>query len=327
MAKYRPRNPFDSGYLPVSDLHTIYYEQFGNPTGKPVVVLHGGPGAASKPDHARRFDPKIYRVVLFDQRGCGKSTPQGELRDNTTLKLASDMEKLREHLGIKNWLVAGGSWGSLLGIAYAVTYPKHVTGLILWGIFLGRKKEFDWMYKGGAAKLFPDTWRQYVEHIPRKERGDLLRAYYRRLTSPNARVRQNALERFAHWQLSISQLTPQIETFQKEFASNKSRMTEAQLAHHYFVHKVFIERDDFLLRKAAHLQVPALLLHGRYDLVTTLETAWELHQTLPKSELHIVTLSGHRSSKSPAMEQAIIEATDRFAKTTRVSAGKHVYRH
>ncbi|MBN8740195.1 MAG: prolyl aminopeptidase [Lysobacterales bacterium 69-70] len=308
---YPEIEPFDSGRLQVSDLHSVYYEQCGNPQGKPVVFLHGGPGAGCNANARRFFDPRHYRVVLFDQRGCGRSTPHAELRDNTTWHLVADIERLREHLGIDRWQVFGGSWGSTLALAYAQTHPQRVSELVLRGIFMLRRWELEWFYQRGCDAIFPDVWEAYLAAIPEVERGDLMSAYYRRLTSSDAAVRTAAARAWSTWEGATSFLYQDpahiAATGEDQFA-----LAFARIECHYFVHGGFFEHDDQLLRNASRLRgIPAVIVQGRYDVVCPARSAWDLHRAWPEADLRIVADAGH-SAMEPGITHELIEATDRF---------------
>ena len=308
---YPEIEPYDSGYLKVSGLHRIHYEQCGNPEGKPVVFLHGGPGAGCSPKTRRFFDPQHYRIVLFDQRGCGKSTPHAELEGNTTWDLVADIEQLREHLSIQRWQVFGGSWGSTLALAYAQTHPDRVSELVLRGIFLLRRWELEWFYQKGCDALYPDAWEQYLAGIPAGERGDLISAYYRRLTSADPAVRLAAAKAWSVWEGSTCYLlqdTAHIDgSAEDEFALAFSR-----IECHYFVHGGFFDHDDQLLRNAHRLKdIPAVIVQGRYDVVCPARSAWDLHRAWPEADLRIIADAGH-SAFEPGIQSELVEATDRF---------------
>ncbi|SFS05391.1 proline iminopeptidase [Dyella sp. OK004] len=303
--------PFDSGMLKVSDLHTLYYEQSGNPNGKPVVFLHGGPGGGTNPKYRRFFDPKVYRIVLFDQRGCGKSTPHAELIDNTTWHLVSDIERLREHLGIDRWQVFGGSWGSTLALAYAQTHPDKVTELVLRGIFMLRRWELEWFYQKGCDALYPDAWETYLSVIPEAERGDLMSAYYRRLTSSDAKVRVAAARAWSVWEGATSYLYPDPDHIASS-GEDEFALAFARIECHYFVHGGFFEHDDQLLRNVERIRkIPGVIVQGRYDVVCPMRSAWDLHRAWPEADLRIVPDAGH-SALEPGITAELVEATDRF---------------
>ncbi|MCU0552601.1 MAG: prolyl aminopeptidase [Leptolyngbya sp. Prado105] len=303
--------PYQSGFLPVSDLHTLYYEQSGNPDGKPVVFLHGGPGGGTIPVYRQYFDPAKWRIILFDQRGAGKSTPHAELRENTTWDLVSDIEKLRSHLGIDRWVVFGGSWGSTLSLAYSQTHRDRCVGLILRGIFLLRRKEILWFYQEGTSWLFPDAWEKYLEPIPPEERDDMVSAYYRRLTSEDAETRSRAAKAWSVWEGSTSRLIVD-PSLQSKFANDEFADAFARIECHYFMNRGFFETDDQLLHncdRIAHL--PMVIVQGRYDVVCPMTSAWDLHKALPESELIVVPDAGH-SMMETGILTALVNATDRF---------------
>lgn len=307
---YPEIEPFRSGFLQVSELHRVYWEESGNPRGTPVVFVHGGPGGGTDPKHRRFFDPTAYRIVLFDQRGCGRSTPHAELRENTTPDLVADMERIREHLGIPRWVVFGGSWGSTLGLAYAEAHPDRVRALVLRGIFLLRKTEIDWFYQDGASRLFPDAWEHYLAPIPPAERGDLLHAYHRRLTSADPRVRLEAARAWSIWEGSTSTLFPDEDlvarTGEEEFA-----LAFARIENHYFVNNGFMDEGQLLRDVDRIRHLPTVIVQGRYDVVCPMDSAWALHRAFPEAKLVVVQDAGH-SAMEPGITHALIEATDRF---------------
>lgn len=310
--RYPHLEPFNTGKLKVSGLHEIYYEESGNPKGKPVVFLHGGPGGASEPDHRRFFHPDKYRIVLFDQRGCGQSTPYASLEENTTWDLVEDIEKLRSRLGIDRWQVFGGSWGSTLALAYSETHPEHVTELVLRGIFLLRRQEIEWFYQRGASVLYPDAWEAYTEHIPESERGDLLSAYYRRLTSDNPEVQLAAARIWSGWEGITSKLLPD-EEFAAHYEEDNYALAFARIESHYFTHRGFLEPEDQLLRNVHRIRhIPGVIVQGRYDVVCPMESAWALHRVWPEADFIITPDSGH-SALEPSNSRALVAATDRFA--------------
>lgn len=310
---YPPIEPYQTGRLAVSDLHEIYYEVSGNPQGKPVVVLHGGPGGGSLPFYRQYFDPDRWQIVMFDQRGCGRSTPHAELRENTTWDLVADIEKLRSWLGIDQWVIFGGSWGSTLALAYSETHPDRCLGLILRGIFMLRRKELLWFYQEGTSYIFPDAWQAYLEPIPPAERHDLIAAYYRRLTSEDAAVRSQAAKAWSVWEASTSRLIPDPEIMIR-FAREEFADAFARIECHYFVNGGFFDPEDQLLQQVDRIRhLPAVIVQGRYDVVCPMISAWELHQAWPESELVIVPDAGHSMSE-PGIRSALIEASDRFAR-------------
>ena len=304
--------PYQTGTLQVSELHTVYFEQAGNPQGKPVVFLHGGPGGGSDPLYRQYFDPKKWRIVLFDQRGCGQSTPHAELKDNTTWDLVSDIEKIRLHLGIEQWVVFGGSWGSTLSLAYSQSHPSACKGLILRGIFLLRQKELRWFYQEGASYIFPDAWEEYLKPIPLADRSDLIAAYYQRLTSADRSVRLEAARAWSIWEGSASKLIPN-SGLQQRFGNSSFADAFARIECHYFVNKGFLETEDQLLQNCDRIcHLPIVIVQGRYDVVCPMISAWELHQALPKAEFIVIPDAGH-SMTEPGIRSALIETSDRFA--------------
>ena len=308
---YPEIEPYDSGTLSVDARHTIYYEQCGNPAGKPVVMLHGGPGAGCGAKMRRFHDPAHYRIVLFDQRGSGRSTPHADLVDNTTWDLVADIERLREHLGIERWQVFGGSWGSTLALAYAEAHPGCVTELVLRGIFMLRRWELEWFYQEGTSRLFPDAWDKYLEPIPPVERGDLISSYHRRLTSPDEATRLAAARAWSVWEASTSLLL-QDEAFIKGHEDPHFALSFARIESHYFVHGGFLDVEDQLLRDAHRLHgIPGVIVHGRYDVVCPLQNAWDLKKAWPEAKLVISPGAGH-SAFEPENASALVEATDSF---------------
>ncbi|WP_408096275.1 prolyl aminopeptidase [Peredibacter sp. HCB2-198] len=314
MREFYPEiEPFQTGHLQVSDLHSIYFEQVGNPNGKPVVFVHGGPGGGIDPSMRRFFDPKVWRIVLFDQRGCGNSKPFSELKDNTTWDLVSDMEKLRMELNIEKWTVFGGSWGSTLALSYAINHANRVTGLILRGIFLLRKKEIDWFYQDGASYLFPDAWAKYLEPIPEVERHDLVTAFYKRLTSPVKEIRTTAAKAWSVWEGSTSKLFFDPK-FVERFDGDEFADAFARIECHYFVNKGFFPEDGWILKNVDKIRhIPAWIVQGRYDVVCPATSAYELNQAWPESKLFIIPDAGHSASE-PGIKSKLIEATDFFGK-------------
>jgi proline iminopeptidase len=310
---YPALEPFDSGYLPVSGLHEIYYEQCGNPGGKPAVFLHGGPGGGGDVTARRFFDPDRYRIVLFDQRGCGRSRPHAELRENTTWDLIADIEALRTRLGIGQWLVFGGSWGSTLSLLYAETHPERVTQLVLRGIFLLRPAEIAWFYQSGASDLYPDAWEPYRDFIPAAERGDLLHAYHRRLTGTDPQLALEAARRWSVWEGSTSHLLASASTVAR-FGADHFALAFARIEAHYFVNQAFMEAPDQILRDVHRIRrIPAVVVQGRYDVVCPMRSAWDLHRAWPEAELRIVPDAGH-SAFEPGIIHELIDATDGFAR-------------
>ncbi|MGB3293996.1 MAG: prolyl aminopeptidase [Phormidesmis sp.] len=305
---------YRQGNLPVSALHTLYYEESGNPAGKPVVVLHGGPGGGSIPLYRRFFDPDRWRIILFDQRGCGRSTPHAELEENTTWDLVADIEKLRSHLSIAQWTVFGGSWGSTLSLAYAQTHPTCCKALVLRGIFMLRPKEIQWFYQSGASYIFPDAWEGYLAPIPENERSDLVAAYYQRLTSPDRQMRQTAARAWSVWEASTSKLVPDGDLIQR-FGADSFADAFARIECHYFINGGFFTSADQLLSNVNRIRhIPCVIVQGRYDVVCPMTSAWDLHRAWPEAELVIVDTAGH-SATEPGITTALVEATDRFAQS------------
>lgn len=310
---YPPIEAFDSDYLPVSDIHTIHYEQSGNPKGRPVVILHGGPGGGLSPSYRQFFDPALWRIVQFSQRGCGLSTPFAELTDNTTWDLVSDIEKIRTHLGIDTWAVFGGSWGSTLSLAYAQSHPDRCDALFLRGIFLLRKKEIDWFYQSGCSKIYPDTWEKYLAPIPENERDDLVAAYHKRLTSEDQDTRHAAARAWAVWEASTSKLI-QDDNLMDSFDNIGFAEAFARIECHYFTNKGFFSHEDQLLRNIDTIRhIPGVIVQGRYDVVCPTESAWELAKAWPEARLEIIQDAGHSVSEE-GIRKALVAATDAFIK-------------
>jgi proline iminopeptidase len=306
---YPEIEPFAAGRLAVDGLHTLYYEQSGNAHGVPVVVLHGGPGAGSSPSHRRFFDPAFYRIVVFDQRGAGRSTPHGELRDNTTPHLIADLEALRQQLRIERWLLFGGSWGSTLALAYAQAHPQRCLGLVLRGIFLCRRREIDW-FLHGMRQVFPEEWRALAEHIPQGERANLLEAYWKRLDDPDSAVRVAAARAWSRYEGACSTLLPSAETV-AYFGSDRVALGLARIEAHYFRHNGFL-RDGALLDGIERLRsLPGVIVHGRYDMVCPTATADELHRAWPEAQYIVVPDAGH-SAWEPGIRAALVAATERL---------------
>ncbi|MEY4631763.1 MAG: hypothetical protein RIQ81_1883 [Pseudomonadota bacterium] len=309
---YPSIEPHFSGHLKVSGGHEIYYEVSGNPKGKPVVFVHGGPGGGTEPKHRQFFNPEKYRIVLFDQRGCGKSRPWASLEDNTTWHLVDDMEAIRTKLGIEQWQVFGGSWGSTLSLAYAQKHPGRVTELVLRGIFLIRRKEIHWFYQSGANAVFPDAWEPYEEAIPERERNDFLAAYHRRLTSPDREVQLAAARAWSTWEGATSKLFPD-EAVTQRFGADDFALAFARIECHYFHNKGFFEVDGQLLRDIGKIRhIPSVIVQGRYDMCCPMQSAWDLHRAWPEAEFFVVPDAGHAASE-PGISRALVAATDRFA--------------
>lgn len=308
---YPEIQPFKSEFFKVSELHTLYVEQCGNPNGRPVVFLHGGPGGGISEDHRRFFDPNHYRIVLFDQRGAGQSTPAAELRENSTWDLVSDIEKIREHLGIQDWIVFGGSWGSTLSLAYAETHPQRVKGLILRGIFLCRPSEIKWFYQFGASEIFPDVWESYLNHIPREEQQDLVSAYYKRLTHSDENVRLEAAKIWSKWEAATSRLIVDMKSIE-EFDDPTYALQFARIECHYFMNNSFFKGSNHLIENISTIRhIPAVIVQGRYDVVCPARSAWDLHRAWPEADLHIIADAGHAAGES-GIRSKLVEMTDKF---------------
>jgi proline iminopeptidase len=307
---YPAIEPYQTGDLRVSPLHQLYFEQCGNPRGVPVLFVHGGPGGGCEPMQRRFFDPHAYRIVLFDQRGAGRSQPLAELTENTTPHLIADIERLREHLRIDRWLVFGGSWGSTLSLAYAETHPDRVTGLILRGIFLCRPSEIQWFYQSGAHHIFPDLWEQYLAPIPEAERHDLVRAYYRRLTSDDWELQLAAAKAWSTWEAGTSKLLISQE-LRDRFEQPDFALAFARIECHYFVHDSFLKPDQLLRDIDQIRHIPGVIIQGRYDVVCPARSAWDLHRAWPEAEFHVVPDAGH-SATEPGIAAKLIEATNAF---------------
>ncbi len=304
--------PFNTFSLPVSDLHTIYVEESGNKNGKPVIFLHGGPGGGVDPKYRRYFDPEKWRIIMFDQRGCGKSTPFAELKENTTWDLVSDIEKIRNHLSIDKWVVFGGSWGSTLSLAYSQTYPDSCKGLILRGIFLVRKKELDWFYQEGASNIFPDRWESFLEPIPVEKRDNLMQAYYEILTGEDHSKKIEAAKAWSTWEGSTVRLL-QDENFISDFSDDKFAEAFARIECHYFMNNCWFDSDNHLIENMHKIRhIPGVIIHGRYDIVCPVIQAWDLHKAWPEADLHIIPDAGH-SIFEEGIKNKILEYTDRFS--------------
>ena len=300
--------------LKVDQVHTIYVEEAGNPRGLPVIFLHGGPGSGCNGNHRRYFNPKKYRVVLFDQRGCHRSTPAGETRNNSTPELLRDIERIREHLGIDKWLVFGGSWGATLGLLYAQSYPSRVLALILRGTFLARQKDLDWFGKQGASMIFPDHWQEFTDIIPTPERDDLISAYHLRVHGADRKIRETAALAWSKWAGRIvTYLLPGAEYTPGDVDKT---VHEVLIETHYAKHRYFIDENQILDNAAQLPSVPIRIIHGRRDLTCTLDASWSLHRALPGSELVIVKEGGHLAGES-VMVNALVTATDEMAKRLR----------
>src|SRR2546422_11591205 len=314
---YPEIEPYEQGLLKVDNGNLVYWETCGNPYGKPAVVLHGGPGSGCTPWHRRLFDPSVYRLVLFDQRNCGRSTPYAsaldtDLTSNNTANLIADMERLRQHLDVDRWLVFGGSWGSTLALSYIERHPERVTEMILFGVTTGRHKEIDWLFRGGVAIFFPEQWDRLRTALPVAERdGDIVEAYYRRLNDSNLAVRQRAAEAWCLWE-SATPAWPPLTSLAPRFTNPTFALAFARIVTHYMHHNLWLE-DGILLRDAAVLaDIPGILVNGRFDFQAPIANAWELNRVWPRAELMVVDNAGH-AVDNPGITQEIIQATDKFA--------------
>lgn len=308
---YPEIEPYHAGMLDVSDVHSLYFEECGNVNGKPVVYLHGGPGGGCNANFRRYFDPEAYRIILFDQRGCGRSTPHASLEDNTTWHSVSDIEALREHLGIDQWQVFGGSWGSTLALAYAETHNNRVTELVLRGLFTLRRSEIQWFYQEGASHVFPDVWEGYVAPIPVEERDDMIAAYYKRLTGDDREEQLRCAKAWSVWEGSTLSIWPSPDR-EAHFGEDDYAIAFARIECHYFINGGFFEVDDQIIRdlhKVKH--IPCVLVQGRYDMCTPARTAWDIHKAWPEADFRLVHDAGHAGNE-PGIVHELIEATDRF---------------
>ena len=310
---YRPIEPYAHGRLAVGGGHEIYYEECGNRDGIPALIVHGGPGGGSNPTMRRFHDPARYRIILFDQRGCGRSTPHASIEDNTTWHLVEDMERLRAHLGIHKWQLLGGSWGSTLALAYAETHPGQVSSLILRGIFLLRRRELEWFYQDGCSWIFPDAFEAYQRLIPPHERSDMIAAYHRRLTDPDKRLQVEAARAWSIWEGATLSLVPDPDRI-RMFGAESYALAFARIECHYFVNRGFFEEDGWLLANAGRLKdIPGVIIHGRYDVVTPVRSAWDLKRAWPRADLRIVPDAGHAMTE-PGIVHELVGATRLFAR-------------
>jgi proline iminopeptidase len=308
---YPEIEPYETGRLDVGDGHSLYWERCGTRGAKPVVFLHGGPGAGCSPGHRRQFDPERYDILLFDQRGCGRSRPHASLEANTTWHLVEDIERLREMAGVERWMAFGGSWGSTLALAYAQTHPDRVTELVLRGIFTFRQSELDWLYRHGASEIFPDKWEEFVALIPEAERDDLVAAYHQRLTGDDAAAQLDAAKAWSKWEAETVTLLPNPSVIE-EHTADAFAVAIARIENHYMINKGWIE-EGALIEGAAKLKgIPAVIVQGRYDCCTPPVTAWDLHKAWPEAELNIVPDGGHLFNE-PGILDGLVRATDRFA--------------
>ena len=311
-SKYPPIEPYQTGYLDVGSGHHLYWEQSGNPKGIPVIFLHGGPGSGTDVGHRCYFDPKAYRIILLDQRGAGKSRPHASLIDNTTWHLVADLETLRRHLQIERWVVFGGSWGSTLALTYSETHPEKVLALIVRGIFLARTKELTWFYQFGAHHIFTDEWEKFLDPIPMEERSQLIKAYYKRLTSSELTVRKQAAFAWSRWEGATLRLLFDPVLYQ-QFTQDDHADALARIECHYFVNHGFFKTDNWLIEHAGALsKIPGVIIQGRYDIICPFESAWELHKAWPQAEFEVIKDAGHAANE-PGITDALIRATDHFA--------------
>ncbi len=309
---FEPTQPYNTFKIEVSTIHTLHVEESGNIKGKPVIFLHGGPGGGTEPIYRQFFDPKLWRIIVFDQRGCGKSTPSSELRENTTWDLVEDIEKIRKHLNIDRWTIFGGSWGSTLSLSYAIKYPTRCTELILRGIFLLRDKELNWFYQEGASNIFPDSWSYYLAPIKKEKRHNMMAAYYEILTGDDIEKRYAAAKAWSIWEASTSKLIPSKESLH-HFDKDEIADIFARIECHYFVNKGFFEYDGWILDQIDLIRhIPCVIIQGRYDVVCPMKTAWDLHLKWPEADFHVIPDSGH-SMLEEGIRSKLIEYTNRFA--------------
>lgn len=310
---YPPIKPYQSAMLKVSDVHSLYVEESGSTDGIPVLFIHGGPGAGCSSDDRRFFDPEKYRIILFDQRGAGRSTPHANLTENTTQHLIEDIEKIREHLGIEKWVLFGGSWGSTLSLLYAQSHPDRVSHMILRGIFLCRKQDLQWFYQEGASHIFPDYWQAFIEPIPESKRSNMVNAYYELLTGGNELGKMNAAKHWSLWEGKCATLRPSTNVMDT-FCNTHFALSLARIEAHFFYHAAFIDENQILNNMDKIKHIPSTIVHGRYDMVCPLDNAFDLHQLWPEAELQIIREGGH-ASREPGILDALIQATDALARS------------
>jgi proline iminopeptidase len=315
---YPELKPYNRHQLRVSEVHELYLDEAGNPDGIPILFIHGGPGSACDFASRRYYDPAVYRIVTFDQRGCGRSTPHAELEENDTASLIADIEVIRQFLDIDKWVLFGGSWGSTLALLYAQQYSDRVLAMVLRGIFLCRRADLDWLYVEGASRVFPDHWKEFVEFIPVEERGNLMEAYYRRLTGQDELVRMAAARSWISWEIHCSRLRPNPDV-QKNIAKQHNALAMSRIEAHYFINDGFIEENQILNNLSRISRIPVKIIHGRYDMVCPLDNATTLHENWPAAELYVVRDAGH-SAQEPGITDALIRATDDLAKELRGEA-------
>lgn len=308
---YPEIKPYTTHRLKVDSLHELYIEECGEESGIPVVFLHGGPGGGLDPDHRRYFDPEKYRIVLFDQRGSGRSMPHAELEANTTQHLIDDLEAIREFLNIDQWMLFGGSWGSTFALLYAQAFPERVTGMILRGIFLARDQDYRWLYQQGASHVYPDFWEDFCNHVPEDEQHDLVSAYYERLTGTDEIARMSAAKAWSIWEGRLATLHPNHKLIE-HFTDPRTAMSLAKIEAHYFKHRCFIEDNQILDNVEKIKHIPGIIVHGRYDMVCTLDNAYVLNKAWPVSELHIIREAGHSASEAGNID-ALVRATRSMA--------------
>ena len=309
---YPEIKPYQRHQFKVSELHDIYVDEAGNPDGVPLIFVHGGPGGACDFSSRRFYDPQAYRIITFDQRGCGRSTPHAELTDNTTEHLIADMETIRQQLGIEQWILFGGSWGATLSLLYAQAHPDRTLGLILRGVFLCRATDLEWLYRNGANRVFPDHWAEFANYIPEAERGDLLKAYYERLTGMDELARMAAAKSWVSWESHCSRLRPSPDALSKSIRQ-RNALAMSRIETHYFVNRGFIRENQILDNMSSIKHIPAKIIHGRYDMVCPLDNSVSLHEAWPASELYIIRDAGH-SSAEPGIVDALIRATQDMVK-------------
>lgn len=310
---YPEIEPYRTGTLKVSEIHTLFYEEVGNPEGKPALFLHGGPGVGILPDYRRFFDPDFYRVILPDQRGAGRSTPHAELRENNTWEIVEDLEKLRKHLNVDRWVVMGGSWGSTLGLSYGIKHPTSIAGLILRGIFLARPMEADWLFRAGrgTSQIFPDEWEQFVSVVPEAERNDLVSAYYKLLTGDDEELRLQAAKAWTRWEASTMTLVPNEHSINR-MTDHESAVAISRIECHFTVHNFFMETDNYLLDHISPIRdIPFRIVQGRHDVICPPVSAWNLHKALPGSDLRIVPDGAH-SPMDAGMIHELVQASEDF---------------
>jgi len=309
---YPPISPNEFDFLKVSNLHSIFYEIVGNPNGIPIVFLHGGPGGGIEPIYRQYFNPDKYKIILFDQRGCGKSTPHAELEENTTWNLVADIEKIRTHLNIEKWIVYGGSWGSTLALTYAISHPTKCSALILRGIFLLRKFEIEWFYQYGASNIYPDAWEKYISVIPNSERKNLVKAFYKRLTSTNEDERLNCAKAWSIWEGSTSKLIP-LKKSLHNFENPKVAEAFSRIECHYFINVGFFKYDGWILDQIDKIRhIPTEIVQGRYDVVCPVKSAWDLHKAFPEANFHLIKDAGH-SMTEPEIASKLLEIMDNLS--------------